>query len=71
MDIEKSAEDPETIETRPHAVSLLRRGLTPQIVQQAIRNTHDMEGTCRRHGVHPDDIVWLAARWPIRRGRRT
>lgn len=49
---------------RDRAVALIRRGLTPQRVQEAV-TPGQMRRVCKRHQVVPEQVDWLVARWPV------
>ena len=55
---------------RQRAAELIRQGLTPLVVHDAMSNPATLEACCRRIGVEPQDVLWLADRWPLRTDRR-
>lgn len=65
MSIHKRAEDPQARVTRPQAVELIQRGLTPSVVADMIAEPYTMGSLCNRFGVDPGEVEWLAARWPV------
>lgn len=51
--------------TQRRAVKLIRLGLTPQVVTDAMCDPDTMHWICRRAAVKPQDVEWLAERWPV------
>lgn len=55
----------EEVKTRRRAVKLVHKGLTPQVVTDAMANPNEMAEITRHTGAKQRDVEWLAERWPV------
>lgn len=59
---------PEKDREAPHrrrAAKLVRRGLTPRVVTDAMANPDQMAEITRHLSVKQHEVEWLAERWPV------